>query len=487
MFSKRTMVFLGDGQTFWDCNTDFWHQDSTQQELETDHSYIYGYAFDKYHGRGPSLLRLKWPDIGLYTKTICLFNTRELSFPQDAQAALSGVLHSLSRGFSGGFINGLPRLFLDAALLWQPCKGYMARRIHRAGGGMESNYPQHLPTWSWCGWKCAIDPRTMALATDFEHPHYPEQFPWILSHCVQWSVMSNHGEHEDEIREPALLQKYRSYTPDTTDALPSGWRITISDVENRGSVIRRRWFSHDALQPEDHKFAYQFNTFTYPVPIPDREIDQAQSFNTSWPFLTGSTTSANLRVRCILKPDRMTKTEKPYVEMNYIVRLPEPEFIAGPEDCFSIAVLEDGHGTWAGVLRVAETYEAGQEKESLQLGDEIELIALSKGQVPCHTLLDELGTSDLCEEQIDNRGWAEFDTHEEVTEGTYTRTRIRFRREGGLEKDDQDYKSGKSVYEFYNVMWVVREQGVLYRRGVGRVCRSIWEKSCSGIEKVVIG
>lgn len=486
MFSKRTIVFLGDGQTFWDCNTDFWHKDSTQKDLETDHSYSYGYAADKYEGRGPSLSRLNWPDMELYTKIICLFNTRELSFPQDSQASLSGVLHSLSRGFFGGFINTLPRLFLDAALLWQPGTGYVVRRIPRAGSGVELNYPQHLPTWSWCSWKCSIDPRSMEFARDFEYPS--REHPWTLTQSVQWSVMSNHGEHGDDIREPAMLQKYRSYTPDTADDLPSGWRINIRNNEERGTVIRTLgWFSHDALQPEDHEFAYQFNEFAYPVPLPDSENDKAQSFNTSWPFLTGSTTSANLRVRCILKPDRLTKTEKTYVELDYIVHLPAPEFTAGPDDCFSVAVLEDEHGSWAGVLRVAEAYETGQQKESLGLGEEVELIELSRGQVPCHILLDERGTSDLCEEQIDNRGWAEFDTHEEVTQGTYTQSRILFRREGGLEKDDQDYKGGKSVYEFYNVMWVVREQGVLYRRGVGRVCRSIWEKNCSDKEKVVIG
>lgn len=415
----------------------------------------------------------------LYIKIICLFNTRKLSFPQDCQAAFSGVLHSFSRAFLGGFINALPRLFLDAVLLWQPCKGYVVRRIPRAGSGMEPNYPQHLPTWSWCGWECAIDPRSMAFARDFE---YHQEHSWTLTHLVQWSVMSNRGEHRDNIREPAMLQKHKSYMADTTDALPSGWTVNISSTKAYGYVTQMRWFSHEAL-PKDHRFAY-------PVPLPDRKNSEAQSFNTSWPFLTGSTTSADLRVRYILTPDRMTKDEKPIFQSNLMIRLSVtelPEFTAGPDDCFSVAVLEDEHGTWAGVLRVVETYEAGKEKKTLRPGEKVELIALSIGQVPCHIILDERITNDLSEEQIDNRGWVEFDSSGEVHSGTYTQSCIRFKREGGLHKDDQDYKGGKSVYEFYNVMWVVREQGVLYRRGVGRVCRSIWEKSCSDMEKVVIG
>lgn len=422
----------------------------------------------------------------LYTRIICLFNTRKLSFLQDCQAAFSGVLHSFSRAFFGGFINALPRLFLDAALLWQPCKGYMVRRIPRAGSGMEPNYPQDLPTWSWCGWECAIDPRSMAFARDFEYPLF-RRHHWTLTHLVQWSVMSNHREQGDNIREPAILQRYRNYMPATTDPLPSGWKINTSSVEAYGNVTQRRWFSHDTVQPEYH-------TFAYPVPLPDSENNEAQSFNTSWPFLTGSTTIANLRVRSTLTPDRLTKDEKSYCQSHTMVRLSVkelPEFTAGPDDCFSVAVLEDEHGTWAGVLRVAETYEAGKEKESLRLGEKAELIALSRGQVPCRVLLDERDTNDLSEEQIDNRGWVKFNSYEvnrgqEGDQGTYTQSRIRFRREG-LDKDDQDYKGGKLVYEFYNVTWIVREQGVLYHRGVGRVCRSIWEKSCSDREKVVIG
>lgn len=326
----------------------------------------------------------------------------------------------------------------------------------------------------------------MALARDFEYPPYQEH-PWTLIHLVQWSVMGNHGEHGDNIREPAMLQKYRSYMSDTTDALPSGWKINVSSVEACGDITQTRWFTHDTIKPKNQ-------TFAYPVPLPNGESNETRSFNTSWPFLTGSTTSANLRVRYILTPDRMTKDEKceTFWKMEIHLSVTElPEFLAGPDDCFSVAVLEDEHGTWAGVLRVVETYEAGKEKESLRLGEKAELIALLRGQVPCHILLDEGGTNDMSEEQIDNRGWVEFDNFEanqgQVSLGTYTQSRIRFSREGGLDKDDQDYKGGGSIYEFYNVMWAVHEHGILYRRGVGRVCRTIWEKNCSDIEKAVLG
>lgn len=480
-------MFLGDGETFWNCNLDIWHQDTSQQELETvkDYNLRYPrYANGKYYDLGSTLSGLNWPDIDLYTSLICLFNTRELSFPQDSQAAFSGVLHSLRRGFLGGFVNALPRLFLDSALLWQPCKGQIVRRIHRAGNGMEPDYPQDLPTWSWCSWKCTIDPRSLVFARDFELARHG--YSWTLTHLVQWSVMSNCGKHRDDIKEPVMLHNYRSYTPDTTDALPSEWRIKSYEP-----ILKGTWFSHDALEPEDPKSLYPSNEFAYPLPLPESDNNEDQPCNTSWPFLTGCTTSADLRVRCILTPDRMTKTDwiPPPTQMAMIsLSVTElPEFTAGPDDCFSVAVLEDGRGNWAGVLRVVETYEAGKKKETLQPGEKAELIALSRGHVSCRILLDDHGTNELSEEQIDNRGWAKFINSDENIQETYTQSHIRFRREGDNDKNDQAYKGGGSVYEFYNVMWVAREQGVLYRRGIGRVCQSIWEKSCSEKEKVVLG
>lgn len=43
------------------------------------------------------------------------------------------------------------------------------------------------------------------------------------------------------------------------------------------------------------------------------------------------------------------------------------------------------------------------------------------------------------------------------------------------------------VYEFYNVLWIEREDGVAFRKGAGRVWKFAWEKECSERVDIVLG
>lgn len=58
-----------------------------------------------------------------------------------------GNFNALEKSFPGGFIYGLPRLFLDHALLWQPF-GTAYRRIDRVD---DNAVLSSLPSWSWSG------------------------------------------------------------------------------------------------------------------------------------------------------------------------------------------------------------------------------------------------------------------------------------------------------------------------------------------------
>ncbi len=60
--------------------------------------------------------------------------------------AFEGALTTFSTIFDGGFITGLPEMFFDAALLWQPYFPMRRREpVERAGRAI-------LPSWSWVGW-----------------------------------------------------------------------------------------------------------------------------------------------------------------------------------------------------------------------------------------------------------------------------------------------------------------------------------------------
>lgn len=61
-----------------------------------------------------------WPDFHRFTRLVCLYNIRNHSFEEDFLDAFAGVLSVFDYSFVGGFISGLPQMFFDAALLWQP-------------------------------------------------------------------------------------------------------------------------------------------------------------------------------------------------------------------------------------------------------------------------------------------------------------------------------------------------------------------------------
>jgi hypothetical protein len=90
-----------------------------------------------------------WPDVSQYVALVHDYTRRKLTYGDDALHAVSSLLSIMSSSFSGGFITGLPEMFLNEGLLWQP-KEPMQRR-HCAESLNE------LPSWSWAGWEGEID------------------------------------------------------------------------------------------------------------------------------------------------------------------------------------------------------------------------------------------------------------------------------------------------------------------------------------------
>ena len=45
----------------------------------------------------------------------------------------------------------------------------------------------------------------------------------------------------------------------------------------------------------------------------------------------------------------------------------------------------------------------------------------------------------------------------------------------------------KTVYEFYDVLWVEFEDGVAYRKDIGRVCKEVWDHETLGWVDVTLG
>lgn len=45
----------------------------------------------------------------------------------------------------------------------------------------------------------------------------------------------------------------------------------------------------------------------------------------------------------------------------------------------------------------------------------------------------------------------------------------------------------QGLYEFYNVMWIKRKEGVGYRKAVGRVVKRVWEEIATESIPLILG
>jgi hypothetical protein len=104
-----------------------------------------------------------WPDFNLYLDSICPYNGRAFSYPQNALKGINAILEALEPSFPEGFISGLPCVFLDYALLWKPF-GAARRRVGRCDGGEELS---SLPSWACCGWQCLVDPTSLRSSLSY--------------------------------------------------------------------------------------------------------------------------------------------------------------------------------------------------------------------------------------------------------------------------------------------------------------------------------
>jgi hypothetical protein len=172
---------------------------------ETDGSYP-----RPYYEMAHRMSSISWPDFSMYIELVSLYNSRDLTYPQDSLPAFSSILNSFARSFPTGFVSGLPRLFLDIVLLWQPFSK-AKRRNAKEGGSIAPS--RHLPSWSWCGWQCPVDPFSLrtGLAYLDREEHQSRALTWRTQRLVQWSVVSEDMQQEQRPDEPVTLEKYKDF------------------------------------------------------------------------------------------------------------------------------------------------------------------------------------------------------------------------------------------------------------------------------------
>lgn len=198
ILSKRVVFFLGT-RIFWQCECAVW--DSSQLRPQQDDKPSPGTLSEVAPMRQLSVPT--WPDFSIYADLVCPYNGRKLTYKEDGLSTFLGVLNYLAPAFPEGFLFGLPRLYLDHALLWQPLKGTYLHTWDRENKADRKNGPSTrrptLPSWAWCGWQCYIDPEGFQSILNVDqhgHKKLGTTNSWKLRNTVTW-------EHVDSPKESA--------------------------------------------------------------------------------------------------------------------------------------------------------------------------------------------------------------------------------------------------------------------------------------------
>ncbi|KAI0877556.1 heterokaryon incompatibility protein-domain-containing protein [Hypoxylon argillaceum] len=419
LLSKRSFVFL-DGTAFWDCEGAVWWYKSLiiSQETEptipmsptpfhrdisplgrkhssppcttTNQPYLLSPNVTAHRKLSQELTTLSTPDFRLYRELICRYNYRNLTNPEDALLAISGVINALARGFPGGFINGLPALFLDSSLIWQP----LAKARRRVSSAVDPRLSSPLPSWSWVGWQCRIDPVSLESGLDYELscPSYYEAFlskrkrrgafkphSRRTRKAVDWSASTSLSDG-DLLPEPEILEYYKRSWDDHHDREPPfGWsrrndiklekKMVVIGPKNNIQVCYGKEPSDGYLHKSD-----SLTSFRYPVPI-QNSLPVAE-YQMDRPFLSCITTTAKFKIRRVLFPHKRTHVPLIYHGGTLsISALDTKVYESDPdlESCCPVITLVDDQGRWAGLLRVM------CDDKSIEGQQTVEVIAISQG------------------------------------------------------------------------------------------------------------
>jgi hypothetical protein len=237
MLSRRMLIFV-NGIIVWKCRTSMCQEDF-HDELTTEYQ-SQGALVD-------NLIAPGWPDMHLFQRLVENYTRRTLSYPCDSISAFSGVLTFLRGSFFGGFLFGLPELYFDVALLWQPFSQLKDRHALAASTGQPV---EPLPTWSWCRWQGEISFEPWAAASECMFLSHYEQSICKTIPIVHWFKIDTWSGDQKPVY---------------------NWLFSDYRGQDIASHLFRKWRKRPDSSGFQHSDIDQSKLFRFPIPISSGE------------------------------------------------------------------------------------------------------------------------------------------------------------------------------------------------------------------------
>lgn len=287
LFSRRRLEFVEDGVQ-WQCACALFYEEFQANVCSLQPEYT--------RKRGSGVFWMPFPSLISYSELLRNYNTRDFTYPEDALPAFSGITTALSRTFPGGFICGLPLMFLDVALCWQPSKKGCERRVPSE---KREATELSLPSWSWIGWKCEPSPWAWDHGGDYvkrspfvRKAHSTQQTISIVRWFSQkWGNTKKKPIH----RVQSTMQELKMIAVQERDELPVGWlRFDyIADSRDKNESNDSAW---GRLMAPRYFYKLECDTqseFWYPIPtVQDINKEPSSQMNGNDTLLSGHTTRA---------------------------------------------------------------------------------------------------------------------------------------------------------------------------------------------------
>ncbi|KAL8993206.1 MAG: hypothetical protein Q9169_006518 [Polycauliona sp. 2 TL-2023] len=262
LFSKRRVIFE-DNSVRWRCQCTDWDEDlipdSRVDERDGDTWDLPG----KYHGE--SWLHSSVPTLSILSDTIRTYNTKILTYPEDALSAFAGIQAMLHRMYPGGLTYGMPENFFDIALMWRPSWPITRRQAST------KSHSHKLLSWSWLGWAGSV-----SFPTDLEFEIAPGVgligIEGYTMPVTDWYTMSSPRSTERRRIRPTWYHNKR-FAAENADNILLGWRREPYDTEGRFHVEKSK-IGYQYPRPPGYCYRHSSSRHEsqfqwYPIPVLD--------------------------------------------------------------------------------------------------------------------------------------------------------------------------------------------------------------------------